>query len=32
MVGKFITIEGGEGVGKSSQLDALREWLSAARS
>lgn len=31
MVGKFITIEGGEGVGKSSQLDALREWLSAAR-
>lgn len=28
-MGKFITLEGGEGVGKSSQLDALREWLSA---
>lgn len=27
-IGKFITIEGGEGVGKSTQLIALREWLS----
>jgi dTMP kinase len=25
--GRFITIEGGEGVGKSTQLAALREWL-----
>ena len=26
--GKFITIEGGEGVGKSTQLAALRAWFS----
>jgi len=25
--GKFITIEGGEGVGKSTQLAALRDWF-----
>jgi len=27
MRGRFITIEGGEGVGKSTQLAALRAWL-----
>ncbi|PZN29853.1 MAG: dTMP kinase [Proteobacteria bacterium] len=25
--GRFITIEGGEGVGKSTQIGALRDWL-----
>ena len=30
MGGKFITIEGGEGVGKSTQLAMLRRWLTAA--
>ena len=29
--GKFITIEGGEGVGKSTQLAALRSWLEELR-
>jgi dTMP kinase len=29
-LGKFITLEGGEGVGKSTQLDAVRNELQAA--
>jgi dTMP kinase len=31
MSGKFITIEGGEGVGKSTQIAALRDLLTARR-
>jgi len=27
--GRFITLEGGEGVGKSSQIHALADWLAA---
>lgn len=27
--GRFITVEGGEGVGKTTQLAALRDWLAA---
>ena len=27
MRGRFITVEGGEGVGKSTNIDVLREWL-----
>lgn len=29
MTGKFITLEGGEGVGKSTQLGALAQGLQA---
>src|SRR5438128_560410 len=31
MLGKFITIEGGEGVGKSTQIAAAREVIERAR-
>lgn len=27
--GRFITVEGGEGVGKTTQMAALRDWLAA---
>ena len=27
MRGRFITVEGGEGVGKSTNIDVLRDWL-----
>ena len=30
MSGRFITLEGGEGVGKSSNLDYIRGYLEAA--
>lgn len=29
MAGKFITLEGGEGVGKSTQIASLRDWLAS---
>lgn len=27
--GRFVTVEGGEGVGKTTQMAALRDWLAA---
>lgn len=31
MKGRFITVEGGEGVGKSTHLGFIRDWLAAHR-